>query len=105
MKMPLFIQSTQTDTSHLKQVKLYPALHVDNLVLPLTHLFGLDSLILHHAPFVSQPTEKREVFQFEGVGSIDEVRGVKVLNVIACNDVRVHFSYEVSPLLKCLSSV
>ena len=71
-----------------QQVKEDPPLDVDRLVLPPSHLLGLQHRLLDLGARVADSAQERKVLDPEMLGPVDEVGQVKVLNVVAGDDIR-----------------
>lgn len=59
---PLPPHERKQSWSHLQQVKLYTTFNVDDLVLPLSHLTGLEHGLLHLGLGVTDTTQVRKVW-------------------------------------------
>lgn len=84
---------------YLKKIKLHTTFHVDGLVLSLPKLLGLERDVPDDALGVLEASEEREARLPEGSSTVDQVRNVKVLDVVSRQDIGVYLSDKVGPCL------
>ena len=85
--------------SHLQQVQLHPAIDADELVNPLPIGLALKRGVLHCGALMYQTTEVGEGCHFQLLCSVEEVWQIKILNVVASDDVRVNLLDKAGPAL------
>ena len=88
---------------NLQQIKDDASLDVAELVLPFAHLLGGEGGGANETALVLDASEEGEVDAFEVRRPLHDVGNVKVLDVVAGDDVRVHLLDELRPAVQHFS--
>jgi len=90
---------SKTTVIYQQQIKLDSAVNINGLVFALAKLLRLQRCVSHNRLDVLNATEVAEVIDMQVLGTSEQIRQVKVLNVVTSDDVRINFTYELSPTL------
>lgn len=81
----------------LKHIELYAALNVDVLRVAGAESLRREGCIFDLRNTATNSAELREVRLFQELGPIDDIRYVKIDDVVACDDVCIDFANKITP--------
>ena len=90
---------SNTAMSYQQQIKLYSAIDINRLVLSFAKLLRLQRHVSDNRLDVLNSAEVAEIVDAEMLGASQQVRQVKVLDVITSDNVRIDFAHKLSPTL------